>query len=100
MVIYEVNLSVDNDIAEEVAAWLPGHIREILALDGFTGASWYYREPDGDRQRWTVHYRLDTYQHLQDYFDHHAARLRQDGLDRFGGRFEADRRVLYTRETF
>ena len=35
MVIYEVNLYVDDDAAEEMAVWLKNHIREMLAFDGF-----------------------------------------------------------------
>jgi len=33
---------------------------------------------------------------LQDYFDHHAAAMRQDGKTRFGENFSATRRVLHT----
>ena len=100
MVIYEVNIQVDNDAAEEIAVWLKAHVREMLAFDGFEGAVWYQRDPEDGRQQWTLHYRVDGYDNLQAYFDTHAHRMRQDGLDRFGGRFTADRRILYEREVF
>ena len=101
MLIYEVNLTIDPDAAEAVATWLPGHIREIVALDGFTGATWYQLDPDEDgRQRFTVHYHVQDMPRLQRYFDDHAARLRQEGMDRFGGRFTATRRVLYERARY
>ena len=100
MVIYEVNLAVENDVAEEMATWLRDHIGEMLAIDGFEGAAWYQREAETGRQQWTVHYRLTGQRALDAYFDEHADRMRQDGLDRFGGRFDATRRILYTRETF
>ncbi|MEL6616792.1 MAG: DUF4286 family protein [Bacteroidota bacterium] len=106
MVIYEVNLAVDREVATAYAAWLAPHIDEILALDGFTSAEWWEVEPDGDapeasvdRVRWCVQYRLRDRAALQAYFDHHAARLRGDGLARFAGRFEATRRVLVGRDT-
>jgi len=101
MLIYEVNLTIDPDAAEAVATWLPGHIREIVGLDGFIGATWYHLNPEDDgRQRFTVHYHVDSMSSLQRYFDDHAARLRQEGMDRFGGQFTATRRVLYERQRF
>ena len=102
MVIYEVNQSVDADVAEAYAAWLGPHIDEVLAVPGFVSAEWWAVEPDGEadagaRRRWCVQYRVESRAALQTYFDEHAARLRGDGLARFGGRFEATRRILVPR---
>lgn len=101
MVLYEVNLTVDADAAEEYAAWLGPHVAEILALDGFLSADWFEVESDDadGRVRWCIQYRLRDRAALQHYFDTHAARFRADGLARFGGRFEATRRMLALRET-
>ncbi len=110
MLIYEVNLTVEAGAAPEFSAWLREHIREMLKLDGFEAAAWYVRSddpgalPEGDAptgpRRWTVHYQVESCDRLQAYFDTHAARMRQDGLDRFEGRFSADRRILEQRRTF
>ena len=100
MVIYEVNLAVDNDVAEAFAVWLRQHIPAMLALDGFERAVWYQRDPEGGRQQWSIHYHLDSWKSLEAYFAEHAEAMRQDGTARFGGRFAADRRVLVARETF
>ena len=100
MVIYEVNLYVDGDAAEEMAVWMKDHIREMLAFDGFEGATWYFLDPEEGRQRWTIHYQVDSWKNLNDYFENHAEAMRRDGLDRFGGHFSADRRVLYPQEHF
>lgn len=102
MVIYEVNLAVDASIADDYAAWLAPHIEEVLAVDGFTSADWWIVEPDGDsRQRdrvhWCVQYHVESRDALATYVRDHAERLRGDGLARFGGRFEASRRVLVPR---
>ena len=40
MIIYEVNLTVDPDSADEYAAWLRPHVAHILEIDGFLGAEW------------------------------------------------------------
>ena len=110
MLIYEVNLTIDGDVANEYSAWLREHIREILALDGFESAAWFARSdddntiPDGDEpanpRRWTVQYQVSDREALQTYFDKHAERFRQDGLERFEGQFTAERRILDQRRTF
>ena len=102
MVVYEVNLAVDAEAAEAYAAWLGPHIAELLALDGFLGATWFEVEPEegaDGRVRWCVQYRLHDREALRRYLHRHAARFRAEGLERFGGRFEARRRVLVLRET-
>ena len=38
MILYEVNLEVDAEIASDYLAWLDAHVREIRALPGFLGA--------------------------------------------------------------
>ena len=100
MLIYEVNIQVDNDAAEAMAVWMKEHVREMLDLDGFEGATWYVLDPEKGRQRWSVHYQVESWRRLNAYFENHAETMRQDGLDRFGGKFSADRRVLYEREHF
>jgi len=95
MVIYEVNLQVDMEIAEVYAAWLREHVQEMLAIDGFEGATWYEVETDDEvRLHWCLHYRLKDRVALQAYFDGPAERMRDDGLKRFAGRFDASRRIL------
>lgn len=97
MVIYEVNLTVDADVADAYAAWLRSHIEEVLSVEGFTSAHWWTVEPDGDvvsPVSWCVQYHVESRVALAAYFRDHAERLRGDGLARFGGRFEASRRVL------
>lgn len=100
MVIYEVNLAVDADIADAYAAWLAPHIEEVLAVEGFTSADWWVEDDDSrqtERVRWCVQYRVESRDALATYFRDHAERLRDDGLARFGGRFEASRRILVPR---
>ena len=110
MMIYEVNLAINRDVAGAYAEWLGPHIGEILEIDGFESAEWWEveapsnpspedanRQASGDRVRWCVQYRVRDRAALQTYFDEHAARLRGDGLARFEGRFAASRRILLAR---
>ena len=96
-VIYAVDLEVDLDIATAYRAWLQAHMREILALPGFTGAQLLaVREPapPAGRIGLCVQYRLRDAAALDTYLREHAPRLRADGIARFGERFRASRRVL------
>lgn len=95
--VYEVNLVVRRDIEAAYRAWLDAHVREILALPGFVGATVFERlEPatEADEFGLSVHYRLRDAAALVDYLRDHAPRLRTDGIARFGDGFRADRRVL------
>ncbi len=101
MIIYEVNLDVDADVAEAYRAWLRDHIGEMLTIDGFVGADWAENtEGEGDLSRWTVFYYLRDRRSLDDYFSQHADRMRRDGLERFPGKFKASRRVMERVERF
>lgn len=96
-VLYEVNLSVDAEVAEDYRVWLAEHVREILALPGFVSARvWRVSEPSppADRVQWCVQYILIDREALQHYLDVHASRLRAAGMARFADRFGATRRVL------
>ena len=95
--IYEVNLEVDADIAGDYRRWLQEHVAQMLALPGFESARVFDvldPPPAAGRTALCCHYRLRDEAALQAYFDRHAAAMRADGLARFGGRFNATRRVL------
>lgn len=94
--VYEVNIELDAGIEADYRGWLREHVAEILALPGFLDARLFdVVEPCSDgRIGLCVQYRLRDEAALQDYFEQHAPRLRGDGIARFGGRFNASRRVL------
>lgn len=95
-VIYEVNIFVQRAAENEYRQWLAKHIAEILALPGFIDAQSFDVQQDShaDEVAICVHYRLESQAALDNYFEYHAARLRADGVARFGDRFRAARRVL------
>jgi hypothetical protein len=97
VIVYEVNLFVQRAIADAFRAWLDAHVREIVALPGFVGAEIFAQlEPAGatDELPLCTQYRLRDEAALAAYLRDHAPRLRADGLQRFGGQFRAERRVL------
>lgn len=95
--VYEVSLDVDAAIATEYLAWLRAHIDGICALPGFLGADLHEVNepaPAAGRIALCVRYRLRDAAALEAYLREHAPRMRADGLARFGGKFEASRRVM------
>ncbi len=93
--IYEVNLEITGDVAAEFVEWLPHHVAEVLALPGFIDAVIAREEMAGaDIKAWNVRYRLDNRKALDRYLDQHAERMRADGLQRFGDRMRASRRIM------
>ena len=97
MIVYEVNLFVRRGIEAAFRAWLPLHVAEVIALPGFTGARLLEREqppPADDEIALCVQYELRDAAALDAYLREHAARMRADGLARFGDAFRAERRVL------
>jgi hypothetical protein len=92
-----VTLRVDVAIAGDYRAWLEQHMREMLALPGFQDARLSRQdepEPAAGDVVFCCHYRLRDAAALADYLREHAARMRADGVARFGDRFSASRRVL------
>ncbi len=99
-VIYEVALELDPRIVGEYDTWLELHMREVLACEGFETGRVFVPEDklaDDGWVRRTVHYHVASRELLQRYFDGPAAALREQGLDRFGTRFRATRRVFAPR---
>jgi Domain of unknown function (DUF4286) len=99
-VIYEVNIFAEKSIEADYRRWLTKHIDEILSLPGFVEAKCFEVQADAlsHELSFCVHYYLDSQISLDNYLLHHAPRLRADGIARFGDRFRATRRVLFTRE--
>jgi antibiotic biosynthesis monooxygenase (ABM) superfamily enzyme len=98
-VVYEVNLDLEQVIADDYREWLRQHVAQMLALPGFVSAQVFdVVEPAAQgRVAYCVQYRLRDAAALADYLRDHAARMREEGIARFGDRFRASRRVL--RET-
>lgn len=100
-VVYEVNLEFDRAIEAEYRAWLATHVQAILALPGFTGAEIFEvldPPPTAGRIGLSVRYLLRERAALDDYLRKHAARLRAEGLERFGDGVRVRRRVLRAAE--
>lgn len=95
-VIYEVTLEVDPAVVVAFDTWLEGHLRRVLEREGFESGHVYKSdEPVADGwQRRVVQYRVRSAADLERYLEHDAPALRAEGLEKWGDRFRAARRVL------
>ena len=94
--IYEVTLTVDREIIDEVDVWLTNHVEEMLQIPGFVRASIFAAEDDDQgRPQRVTHYYLESEADLDNYLAGPAAVMRRSATDRFAGRFTASRRVLH-----
>ena len=101
MIVYEVRASLAPGLVDEYRAWLDGHVREILAIDGFKYADLHREDtdPPGDAVL-VIRYHLVDRAALEAYLREHAPALRADGLRRFGDRVRLSRRVTELVESF
>jgi len=110
MLIYEVTLTVDADVAPRYSTWLREHVRTMLEFDGFEAAVWFDRHEDGttvpdadepaDPRTWTLQYQVRDRAALQTYFDEHAADMRREGVETFGDHVESSRRIFEQKRLF
>jgi hypothetical protein len=95
---YEVECQLDPDVVADYDAWLPGHIRDVLACAGFLGAT--IEAPQtapGEPQRRLIRYRVESAAALDHYLENNATRLRTETAQRFGGRVNCARRIVRPR---
>lgn len=97
MVEYEVDIEVEEAVAADYLPWLAGHVRQMLSLPGFTGATaWRVEEPPAPgRVALTVRYRLESDAALRHYLEVLAPAMRSEGVARFGDQVRIRRRVLH-----
>jgi len=100
MVIYEVNLSIDEEIYSEYLVWLKEHVQQMLQFPGFIQASFLKpeQEENAPQEKLTVQYQLESRDDLQKYFTEFAPKMREDGIRRFGNKFSAERRIFNVEE--
>lgn len=95
-VCYEVRLAINASRSDEFDAWLEAHVREMLAFPGFDGAK-IFRSTEADdegRDIRIVAYSVRTRRELDSYLHTHAARMRKEGVSRFGKDLEASRNIV------
>ena len=95
-VTYQVNVKVQKEISEKYYLWLTNHIKEIMTINGFLSANLSKLEDSSDinTESYCVNYILESREKLENYFINFAPKMRQEGIDRFGNKFSAERKIM------
>ncbi len=99
MVLYEVNAEISKDLSQAYLDWLKPHIELILKEPGFLSAE-VFQENEvvaSDKEKFVVHYFVNTEEDLKNYFAGPAKAYRQEALQKFGPSLSISRRQLTKR---
>ena len=97
MYIYNVTINIEESVHDKWFHWMNEvHIPDMLATGKFTEARMcrVMIEEEMGGITYSIQYMTANKETLQRYFDEDAERLRQDGIDRFNGKFVAFRTEL------
>lgn len=97
MYIYNVTINIDESVHENWFRWMTEtHIPDMLATGKFTEAKMcrVMVEEELGGLTYSIQYSTKNRETLNRYFEEDAERLRQDGINRFEGKFVAFRTEL------
>ncbi|MBS7321512.1 MAG: DUF4286 family protein [Myroides sp.] len=104
MIIYNVTINIDESIHDEWMDWMQKkHIQEVLNTGCFTSARMVKVLVDEEMGgiTYSVQYFSPTKEALQNYKDHHAPLLRNEGMERFADKmltFRTDLEIISEHE--
>lgn len=97
MIIYNVTIKVENDIADAWLQWMKNeHMADVLGTGLFTDAR-LCRLLDQDELEgltYVAQYFCESIKEYNAYIDNHALEMREKGFLKFGGKFAAFRTVM------
>ncbi|HXS36869.1 MAG TPA: DUF4286 family protein [Flavipsychrobacter sp.] len=97
MIIYNVTLKVDNDIAKEWLLWMKNeHMPEVMRTGLFMDCRLcrLLEQDETEGITYAAQYYCDSLEHYNTYISEHANRLREKGFKKFGNKFAAFRTVM------
>ncbi|MBT8272238.1 MAG: DUF4286 family protein [Bacteroidia bacterium] len=96
MYIYNVTVNVDDSIHDDWLRWIKEHIPQVLSTGRFKEAKLtkVLVEEEMGGTTYSVQYRANSRQDLDDYYKYDAERMRNDGQARFADKMLAFRTEL------
>lgn len=95
--IYSVTCLVSNDIREGWLEWMREHIPQVLGTGLFSEARIsrvMSQDTDDGGTSYNIQYRANSRDALYQYYQEHADKLRQQGIDKWGEKVIAFRTEL------
>ncbi len=102
MIIYNVTVSIDDDVHDDWLQWMKEvHIPEVMRTNLFVESkiSKILADEEGSLA-YSIMYLCNDMETLEKYQEHHAPALQKDHTDRYKGKFAAFRTLLEVKETF
>ncbi len=95
MYIYNVTANIHESIHEEWTQWIKQHIQKTLNTRCFTSAklTQVLVEEEMGGVTYSIQYRSPSKEHLQNYYKHHDAELKNESFKKF-----ADKMLTFTTE--
>ncbi|GAA4469568.1 DUF4286 family protein [Nemorincola caseinilytica] len=97
MIVYNVTIKVEADVADEWVSWMKDeHIADVLSTGLFTECRLcrLLEQDEAEGVTFSAQYTCATLAEYNKYIDVHAPAMREKGFKRFGGRFVAFRSVM------
>ena len=97
MIIYNVTVKIDLSVHDLWLKWMKEeHIPRVMETGCFTDCQMYrvLEENTTDGITYAFQYFAENISKYFDYKEHHAARLQQESLDMFPGKYTAFRTLL------
>lgn len=97
MIIYNVTVKVDTEIAPEWVEWMKTvHIPALMATGLFTESKLcrLLEQDELEGVTYAAQYSCDSIEHYNTYIDKYSQDMRQQSFEKFGNRFIAFRTVM------
>lgn len=97
MIIYNVTVKVENEVADAWVNWMKGeHMQDLMNTGLFTECRLcrLLEQDEAEGVTYSAQYSLENIEHYNTYIDKHAQQMRDKGFKLFGGKFAAFRTVM------
>jgi Domain of unknown function (DUF4286) len=97
MIIYNVTVKVDNQVADAWVKWMKTeHMADVLSTGLFSDCrlSRLLEQDESEGITYSAQYFCNSINEYNDYIEHHSAIMREKGQKLFGGRFAAFRTIM------
>ncbi len=97
MIIYNVTIKVDTDVADAWVAWMKNeHIADVLGTGLFADArlSHLLEQDESEGVTYIAQYFCEGIEQYNTYINEHATTMREKGFKAFGAKFAAFRTIM------
>lgn len=99
MMIYELNVQMDESSVDECGEWLCGHVNSMMDVPGFEDAEILEQlDVHEAKAAFSVRFFVDSEEALENYLEKDAARVQSEIEKKFGGRIQISSRILVSIE--